>query len=303
MAVTPDTKLRWFDRGAEAFERTFPGHLSQQFGADVGPLYVCPICDRVFSREAVLTGELTAEHVPPKSFQGRELVLTCAGCNNGAGTRLEAHARRKEDVLDALAGSSRRAMKIEISYDDLQVRARLNASVSGWKMDIVKKANHEAVVKSFMAKGPPRESDRLRVSFSGDRFKALGADLTWLRAGFLALFACCGYRFTFDPAIAIVKRQLNSTDSKLIEHFSITTHKQQAWRQWVLLEIPDPRCTGVLFGRYVPLFPLPGELTFYERLAEDIRTGRRQDGVNVTAHSYELAIEPPLGFEWPNPRE
>src|SRR5258708_20071011 len=42
---------------------------------------------------------------PPESVGGRELLLTCRSCNNSSGTKLDAHARIKEDVNLAVAGT------------------------------------------------------------------------------------------------------------------------------------------------------------------------------------------------------
>jgi len=61
-------------------------------------VYVCPLCitrDRLqaFHREALATAQLTVEHLPPRRAGGRPLVLTCAACNHGAGTALDAHAK------------------------------------------------------------------------------------------------------------------------------------------------------------------------------------------------------------------
>lgn len=106
VSISQATKLRWFDRGAAAFERTFPGVAASRLGPHIGPVYVCPICDQGFTREAVPSGERTAEHVPPESFGGRELLLTCKWCNNEAGSRLDAHARKKENIANVMGARS-----------------------------------------------------------------------------------------------------------------------------------------------------------------------------------------------------
>ncbi len=68
------------------------------------PTYACPICLTPFTIEALADKRLSAEHVPPKSVGGRELLLTCKVCNNSAGTKLHADAKTKEDVRIAMAG-------------------------------------------------------------------------------------------------------------------------------------------------------------------------------------------------------
>ena len=51
------------------------------------PGYVCPICLRLVDETALETGDLTEEHVPPKSVGGSVLVLTCRDRNASAGAR------------------------------------------------------------------------------------------------------------------------------------------------------------------------------------------------------------------------
>src|SRR5205814_10068190 len=76
---------------------------------------VCPRCIRpdarartsrafLFPRSAVAAGILTAEHVPPESFGGKELLLTCGRCNHTAGAHLDSHARKRENPIDAFQG-------------------------------------------------------------------------------------------------------------------------------------------------------------------------------------------------------
>ena len=52
VSVSRKTKVRWFNRGAAAFERTFPGFNASSLGAEVGPVYVCPLCDQAFTPAA-----------------------------------------------------------------------------------------------------------------------------------------------------------------------------------------------------------------------------------------------------------
>jgi len=95
-----------------------------------------------------------------------------------------------------------------------------------------------------------------------------------------------------------VKRQLRSPDSRLIYSHTIEIPQALPWSAWRILQIPDPRCTGVLFGRYVIVFPQPGDVTFYERLETHIRSREGRTPVTVTAASFELAGREPLfGFD------
>jgi hypothetical protein len=297
MGVSLAKKLRWFDRGAAAFERTFPGTLAAAFGADAGPLYVCPICDVAFTRAAVETGELTAEHVPPESFGGRELVLTCKVCNNTAGTLLDAHARRKESIADTMSGASRESMKVRVRMLDQHVQARLETSAGGWLLRVVDKANDPAALLAFKDAGPPRAGHRIDVDFVGARFAELGAKISWFRSGFLALFASAGYRFSFDPALAVAKEQIRTPDRRLIYAFTIVVPQTKPWGEWLVVEIPEPRCTGVLFGKYIVVFPHLNDVGFYERHEATLRARGNNSGVQTVQSFYLEGLEPRFGYD------
>src|SRR5262245_33016886 len=77
-------KERWFDAGAAAFERVFPGARARRF-PDIDNPYICPLCERPFPRSAIEDGTLTFEDAPPKSYGGKPVALSCKGCNNSLG--------------------------------------------------------------------------------------------------------------------------------------------------------------------------------------------------------------------------
>jgi len=260
-------------------------------------VYVCPLCDSGFVRKAVETGYLTAEHVPPKSLGGRELLLTCRPCNNAAGVQVDSHARSRENVFGAISGDLDKHLKVSLKHGGRTIRGRLRHSAGAWDLRVVERANDPADVAAFRSAGLKAGSP-LNVTFDGDRYSELGAKMSWFRSGYLALFAAYGYRFSFDPAIEIVKRQLRSPETRVIYCFTIVTYEARDQRQWRILNIPVPACTGVLFGRYVLLYPNRGDVGFYQRLEADILAqGSAPSAARVTAQSLELADgEPLFGF-------
>src|SRR5687768_7531003 len=75
-----EKRRRWFKVGVLALQMARPGSAR---------VYRCPLCLQDFP--APDPQAVTFEHVPPESVGGRELVLTCALCNNESGTRLDKH--------------------------------------------------------------------------------------------------------------------------------------------------------------------------------------------------------------------
>ncbi len=79
---------------------------------------------------------LTDEHVPPKAVGGQPLLLTCANCNHTAGSRLDAHAERREAISDLLAGrESGRSLRGRFAIGDaiIQGNTWLSGGAYNWR--------------------------------------------------------------------------------------------------------------------------------------------------------------------------
>jgi hypothetical protein len=268
LSVSLHTKQRWFDIGAAAFEQTFPGLIASQLGADAGPRYVCPLCDRAFPKAAIQSGDLTAEHVPPDSLGGRAILLTCKECNNISGTNLDAHARKRETVFAARKGQIQKELRVLFHYAGRKISARLVASPNGTFLKVVPKANHPAAITELQNTGIPSGTP-LTIEFRGDRFRELNANMSWFRSGFLALVAAFGYARSFDSAYQIVKRQLQVPGTAIISCFTINAPWDVTWWPWHLVDMSDPPSIGVLFGKHLLLYPRLGDVTFYDRIDAD----------------------------------
>jgi len=298
-SVSLETKLRWFDRGAAAFEKSFPGVI-EKAAPGVGPMYVCPVCDRAFPREAVEARVLTAEHVPPESFGGRARLLTCRRCNNEAGAKLDSHARRKENVLDVMERGVSSARRVKVNYGGIALNAELMSSGPNapFNLHVVERVNSPAALSAFQSANPFGTGGSINVEFVGDRFADLSAKISWLRSAFLAYFSLAGYHFAWDPSVAIVKRQLRAPEVSLIHCFTVNLTKTFEWHQWKILKVPDPACVGVLFGSYLILLPRRGDVRFYERLEKHVRSLQGKPLAKATADSYEPSgTEPTFGYE------
>src|ERR1051325_9699707 len=125
------TRLAWFDRGAQAFARACPSVVRDVLPSHVGPLYVCPLCVtptgfRAFMRQAVETNQLTVEHAPPEHAGGHAITLTCARCNHTAGSKLDSHAsiaaRHEDDPPGVL-----RDQRVRVALGGIQVNMTLEA--------------------------------------------------------------------------------------------------------------------------------------------------------------------------------
>lgn len=259
------TRREWFDLGARSFALACPGKFDQ-------PVYACPICLDTFTVDAMADRTLTSEHVPPASVGGVELLLTCKSCNNSAGTKVDAHAKKKEDVELAMAGVANRPHRVRAMIGDLKLQAELHTSNGQYQLRIpahLNKPGTGEVLKKVATAGT-------RLTLQNEPYSELGAKISWLRSGYLALFAIAGYSFALDPAIQIVRQQILECDERKMITF--TSEAQQDFPLSVrrILRVLEPdwhRGWVVQFGRYLVQFPSPGDLTFYERIARYGSTG------------------------------
>jgi hypothetical protein len=202
-------KLQWFELGAKAIEQDFPG----TFGV---PTYPCPICLTPFTVEAVVDKRLSSEHVPPESVGGEELLLTCTKCNNTAGTLLDADAKIKEDVHLAMAGNAGRPHRVKVMVGDLTVNGTLHAVGGRNSLEIPAKINKPGT--SEMLKKRAKAGAQLTLQL--EPFSELGARISWLRSGYLALVAFYGFRIAYDPAMEIVRKQITQCDERKMLTFT-----------------------------------------------------------------------------------
>src|SRR5262249_2999715 len=163
--------------------------------------------------------------------------------------------RKKENLADAFSGAAEKPMRIRLQHGDHKVNAEFKKKADDQYILEVGPNNDPDVLKAFRKLGPPTVGSILNVDFIGDRFSELGAKISWLRSGYLVLVAAFGYKVAFDPALQIVKRQIANPESRIIYSFTIDMARPIPWSDRRILTIPDPRCVGVQFGRYVLLYP------------------------------------------------
>ena len=246
--MAPESRKReWFDRGAAAFALVCPG-------AYADPTYPCPICLTPFTVEALEDKRLSVEHVPPKSVGGRELLLTCTVCNNFSGTKLDASAKTKEDVRLAMAGDAGRPHRIKAMIGEVRINGELHTSGGKHSLQIPPHINKPGT--GDFLKTIARAGTQLVVEH--ERYSELGARISWLRSGYLALFAVAGYRLALDPAMQIVRQQILEPDERRMITF--TSDAQQEFPTTVrrILRVLEPdwhRGWVVQFGRYLVQFP------------------------------------------------
>ena len=255
-------KREWFDLGAESFARARPGLYDH-------PIYPCPICLTTFTVDALAQKQLSAEHVPPESLGGRALLLTCRSCNNSSGTKLDAHARIKEDVQLAIAGALDNPHRVRAAFGDLVVNAELHTSEGKYSLQVPTRVNKPGTRDALQ--NAARMGAQLTVKH--ERYAELGAKISWFRSGYLALFAVAGYELALDPAFEIVREQILECDERKMVTFTSEVPEDIALTVRRILRVLAPEWHhgwAVEFGRYFVHFPALGDTSFYDRMAAHV---------------------------------
>lgn len=249
----------WFDLGATGYSQACPGLYAE-------PTYVCPICRNPFTVEALDDGRLSKEHVPPQSVGGHELLLTCTACNNTAGTKLDAAAKTKEDVRLAIAGGAGRTHRIKATIGGITLNGQLHTKDGSYSLTIPKHLNKPGASEELQWLG--RAGASITVEY--ERYSELGARISWLRAGYLALVAMKGSTIVLDPAMDIVRTQIRECDERRILTFVADAQEDVPLTIRRVLRVVEPAWHlgwTVQFGSYLVNLPSLGDMTFYERLA------------------------------------
>ncbi len=250
-----DKKRRWFEDGAASFASIRPAQQTE-------PLYPCPICLLRFPREALDDERLSAEDVPPKSIGGRPLLLTCKPCNNISGTSIDADAADYEDMREVLTGkATRRAVAI---VDGQRVRGVVDLASGNFKAPVgINPPGTADYLKRTAKKGTTIDIDFRERS-------RLGRNISWLKAGYLVLVAEYGFKIAFDPAMTIVREQiLNNEKRRMVVFLSEDPTDSPVSSRYICRVLQPRQLNGwvVRIGRFNLCYPLPGDMTFYDRMA------------------------------------
>jgi len=158
------------------------------------------------------------------------LVLTCKPCNNTAGSILDAHAERKESVAAVIEGRLDRVQKVKVTTSGVTVNAELTSTDGQFSVRVPDRINRPGA-EDELHTAVLRRGDEITVNFSKDAFAELGAKISWLRSGYLLLFAVFGYSPVFDPALEIVRRQILEPSTSLIKTFTIELPEPRPWSE------------------------------------------------------------------------
>lgn len=185
------------------------------------------ICTKQFSS----IQELSDAHIFPKALGYRQVTITCRGCNNDVGSKIESHEVEKARLEEFVTGNSGRSHRVlltpecgsisdeshgrvtaEMTILDTDIRRELYFKVSSRGCD---PKTEEAIAKSLRAGGGSNVQLQSRANIRK-------AKLTYLHSAFLFLFSQLGYRWALDPCTTAIREQIQNPDQDIINFSKIT---------------------------------------------------------------------------------
>lgn len=267
-------KVAWFERGAAALDAVVGPHLDAAFGPTRAPRYMCPLCRRFFVRSFLFTGKshdrLTIEDVQPKKLGGRPLVLTCGRCNHTAGRRLDSNASSREQLRHALSDRAGNPRPVTLSIDEIEVDGTYEVGAAETRIIKIAKGQVDACEAFLSAVFDGPRFRQFRMTFH-DTFRGRWADISWLRAAYLAWFAVLGYGIVFDPARDAVRQQIKEPKvERLRGYISCDEEHRDFSDRWLIrvLEPAELRALGIRVGPYTVLIPEDGDNEFFDRIRQ-----------------------------------
>jgi hypothetical protein len=231
-------------------------------------LYLCPICGKGYSEESAVSGELTLEHVPPRSMGGKGLLLTCKDCNSNAGHKINHHIKNQLDLerfTPIILGQSdikKTSGDIHINGNKFPVTFQSKAECT--EIRLIGKANNPKKVnrlKEYMAAlSANGNSDGVEFKISKTvKLDTRYLKIAFLKYGFLLITALLGYTYAFDRRLSVVREQILNPENDLLDtSFWMEPGKDQPFPKRRIILVSDPLPLFlVTFDKGVVILPNP----------------------------------------------
>lgn len=216
---------------------------------------------------------------PPDSLGGKELLLTCRGCNGKAGGNIdfEAKKRKAHDNLHDIIFGRDRCNEVKGAVLEIPgVHLRIELSRSNG-MTLIKplggRANPIDVIEQFKTLFAAQAQFKVKKVFNYDPRLANVSDL---KSAFLLITAWLGYGYAFNSRLAIVREQILNPEEKLLgSKFVINTNDGEKLSESIIVvESPVP-CFAVTFGLRAIILPSPDSpWNLYDLVGDFLEEGR-----------------------------
>jgi hypothetical protein len=190
-------------------------------------VFGCPLCFRIFTRDAIDAEFITEEHIISRKLGGRLTTLTCKDCNNKDGSRLDSHLVNEFRTRDKIAGLSNSPLKGQVqtpnAKQDVDIYFSKPDSPGLTIVGHPKRSNPKSVqsIMHTMEEGAQNVSFILKPHYS-----ALNSQVAKLRAAYLLMFYYFGYEYVAQESVKLVRQQILSTEKDLIASKAVLDFRQ-----------------------------------------------------------------------------
>lgn len=226
--------------------RSFP-EVTLTTDFDLTNAMVCPICWRVLYHDDLVRKEVTLEHVPPKSTNGRASTLTCRGCNNLAGTLLDSHVSKQLELESQFSGKNSKPIKVHLNFREHgQITAFLSVHNGNFRiLTAPKKSNPKAIerLEAHLSNPPDNVTfDVVMRAWNPNR-----ADIGKMRIAYLIAFSRLGYSLFLNPNVNLIREQIMKPHEKLLDHPGIFSNDDAYLGVTLVKEPREAQCILVSF--------------------------------------------------------
>ncbi|GAC14029.1 HNH endonuclease [Aliiglaciecola lipolytica] len=208
-------KLRLFEQGVANLSNivTCPANV-----------YCCPLCGEFKSID-----ELTLEHVPPKSMGGKEIILTCAQCNNDAGISIDSHIAKQQNMhrlarsMATQTFTQKERATVDINGTRLRVELTKDDDDSTINIAILKQANSPQDIQSVQNFAREIASSDKGLTFalnseSRYHYNEKLVRVGHLKTAFLIATAAIVYSFAFSDSVSAFRRQIREPSESIVNY-------------------------------------------------------------------------------------
>lgn len=260
-----ELKVMYFERGAAALRNVKPV---------IRECYCCPLCARLYPRDAIDLGLLTLEHAPPRRVGGKPIALTCKKCNSVSGYSVDCAIVERERLRDF-------ARAFTEEKQDYKGRATLQLGRETLNVDIVQDQG------TLSIKPVEKINDPKKIRAYQDYMKELSRDEKWdgqtftitstarysvkrsrvgdLKAAFIICFAFFGYTYTLNHRLSSVREQIADFSREIIDYYWLGSDPKVSQDRFICLtQEPVPALAVKLNNSSIILPWLEGPKDLYE---------------------------------------
>ncbi|MBP6184256.1 MAG: hypothetical protein KA479_04895 [Saprospiraceae bacterium] len=203
-------------------------HIKRFYGItfheeDTSELYICPLSFRVHTKEGLdekFEDQLTAEHAPPKSLNGKVVALTTKNLNTKSGHTYDTKLEKFINLIDFKNGVSDIATTYRID-NSFSIKGEVSKR-DQLQFNFQTKTFHQGAQKFLNLL---KSGEQFRIEFSLPNSKR--PDLAFLRIAYLIAFGELGYSALFgrisyiNSSMAIIRQQLLNPETSIISNIPI----------------------------------------------------------------------------------